>query len=98
MDLMLFVAVASLISLCFASFLYARVKKHSEGTEKMAKIAESIRKGAGAYLKRQYMGVGIFFSVVFIVLFTLSRTEDFFFFLIDCFSIKMSLSKGKNYS
>ncbi len=72
MDLMLFVALASLVSLCFAAFLYARVKKHSEGTEKMAKIAESIRKGAGAYLKRQYMGVGIFFSVVFIVLFTLS--------------------------
>lgn len=72
MDLMLFVALASIVSLCFASFLYARVKKHSEGTEKMAKIAESIRKGAGAYLKRQYMGVGIFFSVVFVVLFTLS--------------------------
>ena len=72
MDLMLLVALASIVSLCFASFLYARVKKHSEGTEKMAKIAESIRKGAGAYLKRQYMGVGIFFSVVFVVLFTLS--------------------------
>ena len=72
MDLMLFVAIASLISLCFASFLYARVKKHSEGSEKMAKIAASIRKGAGAYLKRQYMGVGIFFTVVFLVLFTLS--------------------------
>ncbi len=72
MDLMLFVALASIVSLCFASFLYARVKKHSEGTEKMAKIAKSIRKGAGAYLKRQYMGVGIFFSVVFVVLFTLS--------------------------
>lgn len=72
MDLMLFVALASIVSLCFASFLYARVKKHSEGTEKMAKIAKSIKKGAGAYLKRQYMGVGIFFSVVFVVLFTLS--------------------------
>lgn len=72
MDLMLFVALASIVSLCFASFLYARIKKHSEGTEKMAKIAKSIRKGAGAYLKRQYMGVGIFFSVVFVVLFTLS--------------------------
>jgi len=72
MDLMLFVALASLVSLCFASFLFVKVKKHSEGTEKMAKIAESIRKGAGAYLKRQYMGVGLFFTVIFVVLITLS--------------------------
>lgn len=70
--MMLFVALASLISLGFAGTLYSRVKKHSEGTEKMSKIAASIRKGAGAYLKRQYMGVGIFFTVVFLVLFTLS--------------------------
>ena len=72
MDLMLFVAIASLISLCFAGILYSRVKKYSEGTEKMAKIAASIRKGAGAYLKRQYMGVGIFFGAVFLVLLILS--------------------------
>ena len=72
MDLMLFVAIGSLISLCFAAFLYNRVRSHSEGTEKMIKIASAIRKGASAYLIRQYKGVGFFFAVVFAVLITLS--------------------------
>ena len=72
MDLMLFVAIGSLISLCFAAFLYNRVSSHSEGTEKMIKIASAIRKGASAYLIRQYKGVGFFFAVVFAVLITLS--------------------------
>ncbi len=72
MDLMLFVALGSLISLCFACFLYNKVKSHPEGSEKMIKIANAIRKGANAYLKRQYIGVSIFFAVVFVVLFVLS--------------------------
>lgn len=72
MDLMLFVALGSLISLCFACFLFNKVRSFSEGTEKMIKIATAIRKGAAAYLRRQYKGVGIFFAVVFAILLTLS--------------------------
>ena len=72
MDLMLFVAIGSLISLCFAGFLFNRVKSHSQGTEKMIKISSAISKGADAYLKRQYKGVGVFFSAVFVVLLILS--------------------------
>ena len=34
----------------------------------MIKISAAVRKGAGAYLRRQYLGVGIFFAVVFIIL------------------------------
>ena len=72
MDLMLFVAIGSLISLCFASFLFNKVRSSSEGTDKMKKIASAIRKGADAYLKRQYKGVAAFFGVVFVILFVLS--------------------------
>ncbi|MBR2735283.1 MAG: sodium-translocating pyrophosphatase [Clostridia bacterium] len=72
MDLMLFVALGSLISLCFACFLFNKVRSFSEGTEKMIKIATAIRKGAAAYLRRQYKGVGIFFAVVFAILLALS--------------------------
>ena len=72
MDLMLFVAIGSLMALCFACFLFNKVRGYSEGTEKMVKIAAAIRKGANAYLRRQYKGVGIFFAAVFVILFTLS--------------------------
>lgn len=72
MDLMLFVAAGSLISLVFAWIMFNKVKGHSEGTSRMIEIANAIRKGASAYLKRQYKGVGLFFTVVFAILLTLS--------------------------
>lgn len=72
MDLMIFVAAGSLIALIFAWIMFSRVKSQSEGTNKMINIANAIRKGADAYLKRQYKGVGLFFGIVFIVLFGLS--------------------------
>ena len=34
----------------------------------MKEIAQAVRIGARAYLKRQYMGVSIFFVVVFFIL------------------------------
>lgn len=72
MDLMLFGLIGSLMALIFAFFMFKRVHSQSEGTEKMIKISALIRRGASAYLKRQYKGVGIFFSVVFVILLSLS--------------------------
>lgn len=69
---MLFGLIGSLMALVFAFFMFKRVHSQSEGTEKMIKISALIRRGASAYLKRQYKGVGIFFSVVFVILLTLS--------------------------
>ena len=41
---------------------------YSEGTERMRKIASSIRAGANAYLKQQYTTVCKVFVVVFVIL------------------------------
>lgn len=72
MDIMYFVAVGSILALCFAFLLWNKVKGQSEGTEKMKSIADAIRRGASAYLKRQYKGVSIFFGCVFVILLILS--------------------------
>lgn len=72
MDLMLFGLIGSLMALVFAFFMFKRVHNQSEGSEKMIKISALIRRGASAYLKRQYKGVGMFFSVVFVILLSLS--------------------------
>ena len=45
-----------------------KVMTYSEGTERMQKIAASIRAGANAYLKQQYTTVVKVFVVVFIIL------------------------------
>ena len=47
--------VGSLIALLFAFLTAKKVLKFSEGTETMKKISKSIRTGANAYLKRQYV-------------------------------------------
>ena len=66
------VLLCAIIALLFSLVNFIAVKKKSEGTETMAKISTKIRKGAMAYLKRQYKTVGIFFGVMFILLMVLS--------------------------
>ena len=64
-----FLALAgAIIALVFAIFTAKKIMKFSEGTERMQKISASIRKGANAYLKRQYKIVGIFFICMFVVI------------------------------
>ncbi len=60
--------VCSVIALLFALFTAKKVMKFSEGTEKMQKISAAVRKGANAYLKRQYTIVAIFFACMFLIL------------------------------
>ncbi|MGL5244592.1 MAG: sodium/proton-translocating pyrophosphatase, partial [Sarcina sp.] len=73
MNLIVFVPVGATIALLFAAFLALNVLKTDEGSIEMKKIAESIRRGANAYLLRQYKGVSIFFIGMFILLFALSQ-------------------------
>ncbi len=61
------VPVASVFALAFAWFFFKTMMKESEGTERMAKIASHVRKGAMAYLKQQYKVVTIVFVVLTIV-------------------------------
>ena len=66
--LILLTFLGSVIALAFAALTAKKVLGFSEGTEKMQKISQSIRKGANAYLKRQYSVVLVFFGGMFVVL------------------------------
>ena len=72
MDVMYFVAAGSSLALVFAFCMFLRVKNQPEGTSEMIRISEAVRKGANAYLKRQYSGVAIFFAVAFVVLLSMA--------------------------
>lgn len=72
MTLDFLIPIGSAMALLFAFVLSTNVLKESEGTELMKKIANAVRQGANAYLKRQYIGVCLFFSVMFIVLMILA--------------------------
>ena len=56
----------------FAVVQARRVMAHSEGTEKMRKLAAAIRSGANAYLRQQYAAVAKVFAVVFVILLVLA--------------------------
>ena len=59
---------ASIIAILFAVLKATKVLKFDEGTDVMKKISQSVRKGANAYLNRQYRIVIVFFGVLFAVL------------------------------
>ncbi len=66
--LVLLTFIGALAAILFAVFTARKVLSFSEGTEKMKSISMSIKKGADAYLKRQYVVVAVFFAVMFVVL------------------------------
>ena len=66
--LIIFTFLGALLALLFAVFTARKVLKFPEGTEKMKAISQSIRKGANAYLKRQYTVVVIFFAAMFVII------------------------------
>ncbi|HDZ77607.1 MAG TPA: sodium-translocating pyrophosphatase [Candidatus Omnitrophica bacterium] len=67
--------IGSALALLFAAYLSFRIFRFSEGTEKMREIANAVKVGAKAYIKRQYLGVSLFFGVVFLILLALSLND-----------------------
>ena len=65
---MYFVGAGSLMALAFAAFMFVRVRREPGGNPEMLRISGAVQKGANAYLRRQYKGVGIFFAAVFVIL------------------------------
>lgn len=72
MSLTILAPIGAVIALLYAFFLARKVLSASEGNDLMKKISLAVRKGANAYLKRQYTGVIVFFAVIFVVLLILA--------------------------
>jgi K(+)-stimulated pyrophosphate-energized sodium pump len=62
------VPLASILALGFAWFFFKSLMKNSEGTDRMKEIAQYVREGAMAYLKRQYRVVTLVFVILFVLL------------------------------
>ncbi|XOQ45235.1 MAG: sodium-translocating pyrophosphatase [Clostridium sp.] len=68
MEATILAPIGAVVALLFAWYLAAKVLKSDEGSDRMKQISRAVRRGANAYLKRQYTGVAIFFAVMFVVL------------------------------
>ena len=76
MWIIVFAVIGAVAAISFAFWNASQVLKKSEGNEKMVKIADAVRKGADAYLRRQYKAVFIFFIVFVVILFALFFVKD----------------------
>ena len=72
MKFVLLVLLVSILGLLFSAYQASVVMKADEGEEKVKSISEKIRKGANAYLRRQYKGVAIFFVLMFLIFLIMS--------------------------
>lgn len=54
-----FVFVVSILALIFSAWLTVNVLRQSAGTPKMQEIASAIKEGAEAFIKRQYLTIGL---------------------------------------
>ena len=60
--------IGAIVALVFAMLQRKKVMSYSEGSERMVEIAQSIREGANAYLKRQYKTVAVVFVIVLVIM------------------------------
>ncbi len=70
-----FAPIGSIIALVYAWYLSKTTRRFDEGTDMMKHIAQAVREGARAYLKRQYRAVAIIFGIVFVILLILSLNK-----------------------
>lgn len=68
MELWTIAPIAAIASIVSAIYLFIYVNKQNSGTAKMREIAEAIKEGANAFLKREYMYLAVFVAVVAAVL------------------------------
>jgi len=61
------IPLCSIVALVFAYYFFKKMMRSSEGTDRMKEIAQHVRDGAMAYLKRQYRVVGLVFAILFLV-------------------------------
>jgi len=75
------IPLCALLAIFVALGLSFKILKEDEGNERMKEIAEAVREGASAYLRRQYNVSGKFFLVVFLLLLYLSLKGYFVIFV-----------------
>ena len=64
-----FVVIVSVIALIVAAFLARSVLSQDEGTPKMREVADAIRVGAEAFIKRRYSTIAILAIILAVVIF-----------------------------
>ncbi len=65
--------LGAVLALGYAASLYGQMMREDEGTARMREIAQAVREGAMAYLKRQYRVVAFVFAGLFVLFIVLAN-------------------------
>ena len=65
---LLFALLSSLVAIVYGIILIQKILKLSPGNEAMQRIAGAIQEGASAYLKRQYLSIGLVGIILFAII------------------------------
>jgi len=68
MDLLMLAPISGLISMLIAFYLFFYVSRRDSGNEKMRGLAEAIREGSMAFMRRQYTALGVFSLAMTVIL------------------------------
>ena len=68
MNLIWIAVIVGVIGLAFVGYLASTVLKKDAGTARIKEITSAIEEGALAFLKREYITLGVFVVVVFIAM------------------------------
>lgn len=82
MDLNFLPPIFGVLGLFAAFITYGQVKKHSEGEGKVVEIGNEIHLGAMVFMKREYKMLGIFSSILLVLLYIFLGWETAFCFLL----------------
>lgn len=93
---LIFASLASLVSIGYAIFLIWKVNKASTGEGKMIEVAQAIKEGAQAYLKRQYKTIGLVAIAIAIVLYFSFNFITVIGFLVGAFASGLAGFVGMN--
>ncbi|MCL2002962.1 MAG: sodium-translocating pyrophosphatase [Oscillospiraceae bacterium] len=67
-DLMILTPIGAVLALAFVVYLFRKIKSFPEGNDAMKAISAKIRRGANAFMKRQYTTIAWFFVVMIAIL------------------------------
>ena len=68
MDIRIWAIIAAVIALAFVGYLAFTILRQSEGNQRMRELSHAIRQGAMAFLRREFITLGIFTVVMVVIL------------------------------